>query len=117
MLLTWKKTKKKYSRHDSTYYQARRISGPVFYAIFPSMTIPVLLFASYADAFGTRRLDVPVNAPCTVRDIVSGMRLLPGGERLPARPLVAVNQTWVQDDSTPVHAHDEVAVIPPVAGG
>ena len=86
-------------------------------ANFRVMSLPVLLFASYADAFGTRRLDVPVQAPCTVHDIVVAMRALPGGDRLPARPLVAVNQTWVQDQTTTVSANDEVAVIPPVAGG
>lgn len=80
------------------------------------MSIPVLLFASYADAFGARRLDVPIEAPCAVDDIVRVIRTLPGGERLPAEPLVAVNRTWVRGD-TPVVAGDEVALIPPVAGG
>jgi molybdopterin converting factor small subunit len=80
------------------------------------MSLPVLLFASYAEAFGSRRLDIPVALPCTVRDVVAAMRVLPGGNRLPQSPLVAVNQRLVAPD-TLVHAHDEVAVIPPVAGG
>lgn len=80
------------------------------------MSVSVLLFASYADAFGARRLAVPVNAPCAVAELVDAMRALPGGDRLPARPLVAVNRTWV-DLSAQVQATDEVAVIPPVAGG
>lgn len=63
------------------------------------MSIPVLLFASYADAFGTRRLDVPIETPCAVDDIVRLIRTLPGGARLPAEPLVAVNRTWVRGDA------------------
>lgn len=80
------------------------------------MTVPVLLFASYADAFGTRRLDLPVSAPCTVADLVAALRRHPGGERLPAKVLVAVNQAFA-DPSRLVSAADEIALIPPVAGG
>lgn len=81
-----------------------------------AMSIPVLLFASYADAFGARRLDVPLDAPCQVADLVRVIRSLPGGDRLPAAPLVAVNRTWVSEDVA-VQVGDEVALIPPVAGG
>jgi sulfur-carrier protein len=84
--------------------------------LFYTMSIPVLLFASYADAFGTRRLDVPVEAPCSVSVLVEHIRLLPGGHVLPAEPLVAVNHTWVRADGQ-IAVGDEVAVIPPVAGG
>ena len=80
------------------------------------MTLPVLLFASYADAFGARTVDVSVNMPCTVADVVLAMRSIPGGEKLPAKPLVAVNQAYAKPDA-PVQVGDEVALIPPVAGG
>ena len=80
------------------------------------MSIPVLLFASYADAFGARRLDVQINAPCLVGELVSAMRTLPGGAKLPPTPLVAVNRGWVSADAE-IRAGDEVALIPPVAGG
>ncbi len=80
------------------------------------MTIPVLLFASYADAFGTRCLEAPVDAPCTVRELVATMRSLPGGHVLPSEPLVAVNHEWIRGDGL-ISRGDEVAVIPPVAGG
>ncbi len=80
------------------------------------MSLPILLFASYADAFGARTLDVPVDVPCTVHEVVRALRALPGGARLPATPLVAVNHLWVGLDAN-VAAGDEVAVIPPVAGG
>ena len=76
----------------------------------------ILLFASYADAFGARRLAVPVSAPCSVRDVVDAMRRLPGGHVLPAAPLVAVDRVWAGLDAT-IEPGTEVAVIPPVAGG
>jgi molybdopterin converting factor small subunit len=78
--------------------------------------MPVLLFASYADAFQASRLEVPVTLPGVVRDLVDAMRGMPGGARLPAVPLVAVNRVWVDLDS-PIRSGDEVALIPPVAGG
>jgi len=80
------------------------------------MNLPVLFFASYADAFGTRRLELPLALPCRVRDVVQQLRGLPGGARLPDAPLVAVNRVWVGLDA-PIAQGDEVAVIPPVAGG
>ena len=98
---------------------ARSVSEPneLTRAIFNShMSIPVLLFASYADAFGARRLNVPVDAPCSVSDLVNGLRRMTGGHVLPDRPLVAVNHVWASGDAS-VKVGDEVAVIPPVAGG
>jgi molybdopterin synthase sulfur carrier subunit len=80
------------------------------------MSIPVLLFASYADSFGTRCLDVPLDAPCPVADVIRVIRTMPGGDRLPAVPLVAVNRVWVREEVA-VQVGDEVALIPPVAGG
>ncbi|MEY4957662.1 MAG: hypothetical protein RL409_1919 [Gemmatimonadota bacterium] len=90
----------------------RDVSGYLAY----QMSIPVLLFASYADAFGARRLEVPLEAPCQVADLVRVIRTMPGGDRLPAAPLVAVNRTWVPE-ATAVNVGDEIALIPPVAGG
>jgi molybdopterin converting factor small subunit len=78
--------------------------------------LPVLLFASYADAFGAPHVHVEVRAPCRVSDVVSALRALPGGRVLPVQPLVAVNHEWVSAEH-PVRLGDEVAIIPPVAGG
>lgn len=86
-------------------------------AIFANaMSIPVLLFASYADAFGTRCIEVPVDTPCSVAALVDGLRQMPGGHVLPATPLVALNHVWVRGEAD-IQLGDEVAVIPPVAGG
>jgi molybdopterin converting factor small subunit len=80
------------------------------------MSIPVLLFASYADALGARRVEVAIRTPCAVSDLVDALRALPGGAQLPPNPLVAINHEWVRGRGV-VNAGDEVAVIPPVAGG
>lgn len=80
------------------------------------MSLSVLLFASYADAFGARRLPVALDLPCSVHDLIAVMRSCPGGHVLPDEPLVAVNQLWV-DGAAIIAPGDEVAVIPPVAGG
>ena len=79
------------------------------------MTVTVLLFASYADALGPT-VELQLGAEPTVADVVQRLTSLPAGGRLPPRPLVAVNQSYATYDH-PVRAGDEVAVIPPVAGG
>ncbi len=80
------------------------------------MSVTVLLFASYADALGASRLALDLPRGATVSDVLADLRRRPGADRLPPGPLVAVNQRYARGD-TPVHAGDEVAVIPPVAGG
>jgi molybdopterin converting factor subunit 1 len=80
------------------------------------MTLTVLLFASYADALGRSELELTVEPGSTVRELVAQVRALPGADRLPPVPLVAVNQAYAPF-SRPLAAGDEVALIPPVAGG
>ena len=80
------------------------------------MTVTVLLFASYADALGASSVELPLAPGATVGDLVAALGRLPGAERLPPSPLVAVNQVYADYDGL-VDADDEVAVIPPVAGG
>ena len=80
------------------------------------MTVQVLLFASYADALGASRLAVDLPAGATVGDLLAHVRQLAAGKRVPDRPLVAVNRRYAHDDH-PVTSTDEVAIIPPVAGG
>ena len=80
------------------------------------MTVAVLLFASYADVLGGDRIMLDLPAGASVHDLLDRVRSLPGAERLPPTPLVAVNQRYAtaQHRLTP---GDEVALIPPVAGG
>jgi MoaE-MoaD fusion protein len=77
--------------------------------------VQVRLFASYREAAGTNRLDIPLQTGARVADLTELL-----AARVPAlttaRGLVAVNHEYVQ----PEHAlrdGDEVAFIPPVSGG
>ncbi len=74
----------------------------------------VLLFASWADALGPR-VTVQLPADATVRDVLQAVQARADGRALP-KPLVAVNHRYARPES-PVRAGDEVALIPPVAGG
>jgi molybdopterin converting factor subunit 1 len=80
------------------------------------MTVTVLLFASYAEALGTASLDVEIDGGSTVGDLLTSIRTRAGADRLPPAPLVAVNQQYASS-GTRVRDGDEVALIPPVAGG
>ncbi len=80
------------------------------------MNVTVLLFASYADALGRGELDLALPAGSTVADALRQVSALPGAERVPPKPLVAVNERYARLD-TQLEAGDEVALIPPVAGG
>ena len=80
------------------------------------MTVRVLLFASYADALGGPEVSLDLPSGARVRDVLDQVRAMAAGKRVPDKPLVAVNQRYARDDQT-VSANDEVAIIPPVAGG
>jgi molybdopterin converting factor small subunit len=80
------------------------------------MTVRVLLFAAYADALGRDALDLALPAGATAADALAAVRALPGAERLPARPLLAVNERWAAAERALADG-DEVAIVPPVAGG
>jgi molybdopterin converting factor subunit 1 len=80
------------------------------------MRMRVLLFASYADALGGPTVDVDLAGGATVRDLVDAVRRLPNAATLPPAPLVAVNHAYAGPDH-PVTERDEIALIPPVAGG
>lgn len=80
------------------------------------ITVDVLLFASYADSAGATSVRVSVADDAHVSDVVQAVRVAKPSVTLPARPLVAVNHRYAAADAT-VAAGDEVALIPPVAGG
>jgi len=79
-------------------------------------SVRVLLFASYADALGTSSMDLELAGETRVRDVVETVRKRAGVDQLPPRPLVAVNAEYANLDDQ-VNDRDEVAIIPPVAGG
>lgn len=101
-------------------FYARRSGGdyfPVMPTIAPStLTIRVLLFASYAETLGCDALELVLENPATVGDAVERLRALPRGERLPPRPLCALNLAQTSLHAL-LSAGDELAILPPLAGG
>jgi molybdopterin converting factor small subunit len=80
------------------------------------VNVQVLLFASYADRLGLESVRVALPALATVADALDHVRSLPGGQQIPPRPLCAVNLAHAALD-TRLTEGDEVAVLPPLAGG
>jgi molybdopterin converting factor subunit 1 len=80
------------------------------------MTIRVLLFASYADAIGQSEIALDLPHGARVKDVLATVKAMAGGKRIPDKPMVAVNQRYAKEHET-VNGSDEVAIIPPVAGG
>lgn len=78
--------------------------------------VRVVLFGSYAERLGTDTLELTLPAPAEIGTVVTYLRGLPGGDQLPARPLAAVNLAHVAAE-TEVKDGDEIAILPPLAGG
>jgi molybdopterin converting factor small subunit len=82
-------------------------------------TVTVRFFARYAELAGCEvaRVTVPGGSRVTVAEVMRRVReTLPGIEALPPRPLVAINLRQAPLDAA-VRDGDEVAVLPPLAGG
>lgn len=80
-------------------------------------TVRVRFFARYAEIVGRSEAAMSVALPATVGDVVRRVREdFPGARALPERPLAAVNQHHVKLDAR-VGDGDEVALLPPIAGG
>jgi molybdopterin converting factor subunit 1 len=80
------------------------------------MTVTVLLFASYAEAVGRSTVELELEAGSTVQDVIQQVREMGDANRLPPAPMVAVNEQYASRDRE-LRPGDEVALIPPVAGG
>jgi len=81
------------------------------------MRVRVLFFALYRDLAGHSQIDLELEAPATAGTAVARLRAMgPGLARLPDRPAVAVNQQYARLDA-PLDDGDELALLPPVAGG
>lgn len=81
------------------------------------MSVRTLFFAAYRDRLGLSELDVELAPGATVADLIATLRAR--GEPfdvLPEEPAVAVNQSYAFLDEI-LSPGDEVAFIPPVAGG
>ncbi|MEP6906351.1 MAG: MoaD/ThiS family protein [Gemmatimonadales bacterium] len=80
------------------------------------MVITVRFFASYADSLGLEQTQLTLKPGDSIADLLGSVAELPGAASLPSNPLVAVNHVYATL-STVLRPGDEVAVIPPVAGG
>ena len=81
------------------------------------MQVHALFFASYRDLVGAGELSLEVPDGCTVSELVRDLRGRGRPfDRLPEDPAVAVNQCY-SAAATRLSPDDEVAFIPPVAGG
>ncbi len=78
--------------------------------------IRVQLFASYAEWLGTDVIELPADTVRTAEDVLDRLRSLPHGSAIGPSTLVAVNLRHAHSD-TPVKSGDEVAIMPPLAGG
>ena len=78
--------------------------------------IRVQLFASYAERLGTSVIELPAEGVRTAGDVLDRLRSLPSGSAIGPSSLVAVNLRHAPRE-TPVKSGDEVAIMPPLAGG
>ena len=81
------------------------------------ITVTVRAFARYAEILGLEETTLELAAPATVGDALKLLRKsVPNGRLLPEQPLVAVNLEHVLIE-TPLREGDELALLPPLAGG
>lgn len=76
----------------------------------------VRLFASFAELFGAHHVNLMLPRGSTVEQLTSALHELPSGGSLPRKLVIAVNHTYVPAQ-TVLKPTDEIALIPPVAGG
>lgn len=81
------------------------------------MDVTVLFFAAHRELAGTERAVVSLPEQSTVEALLSVLRGRGDGlSTLPRQVAVAVNRRYA-DSGTVLSQGDEVALIPPVAGG
>jgi molybdopterin synthase catalytic subunit len=82
-----------------------------------AIKVTVRLFAQYAELAGTETLTIELPPGANVGDAVAAVRRqVKDGQRLPTRPLAAVNLAHVLPDHRLADG-DQVALLPPLAGG
>jgi molybdopterin converting factor subunit 1 len=80
------------------------------------VTVTVLLFASYAEKLGFTSTTMELPPGATVHALLDTVSRMPGASSLPPAPLIAVNENYARAETILANG-DEVAIIPPVAGG
>ncbi len=82
-----------------------------------TIRVTMKLFAQYAELLGAQRVDLELPEGATVADAVAALRRqAPGGSQLPERPLAALNLVHVLPNQR-LSDRDELALLPPLAGG
>lgn len=76
------------------------------------MRVQIRLFASLRERAGSSELTLELAEGALVGDALNELRWLTGD----VRAVLAVNRDYASE-STPLHADDELALIPPVSGG
>jgi molybdopterin converting factor subunit 1 len=75
-----------------------------------------LFFAVYRDILGTSELEIELPEGSNVEALIEAVRKHAAVDELPGSVVVAVNQDYASPETVLVDG-DEVAFIPPVAGG
>jgi molybdopterin converting factor subunit 1 len=83
----------------------------------PSMKVRLLFFAVLRDIAGADARDLVLADGTTARDVWQSLRTeLPKLAEYVQPPMIAVNETYAEPE-TVLREGDELAFIPPVAGG
>ena len=80
------------------------------------MQVRVLLFAQYRDAAGAGELVFDLPPGSTAFDAVTQLRSSHPSPAIPEKPVVAVNMNYASLTDV-LRDGDELALLPPVAGG
>lgn len=80
------------------------------------LRVRVLFFAAYRELAGASEAELVLEPGATVATAVDTVRTRGDLWWLPPRPVVAVNRAYATL-ATPLADGDEVALLPPVAGG
>jgi len=91
-----------------------RLEGP---ATGGTLTVRCRLLARYQEIVGQAEVTLELPRPSTVLDAVRFLRArIPNGSLIPERPLVAINLEHALPTAT-LRDGDELALLPPIAGG
>jgi molybdopterin synthase catalytic subunit len=80
------------------------------------MKVRLLLFAQYRDLAGHDELELELPTGSTAFQLVQQLREDPRLHTIPAQPAIAINRTYASLSASLAEG-DEIALIPPVAGG
>jgi molybdopterin converting factor small subunit len=83
----------------------------------PALRVRCRLFARYAEVVGRDEVTLELPPGAVVSDAVASLRRdVRGADALPERPLVAINMQHASP-GTRLRDGDELALLPPLAGG